>query len=742
MNSASARTLLLNIVTLLTTLTLSGCGGGGTTPVVPPPGGGGTIANPAQFSASPSSALSALLTWSEVAGATRYALERKLTSPTKLADADFVPWQELSAGQLRYEDFRVPAQANVTYRIKAVSASGSSSGLESSVTTPKLTPSPLTVQATFDTARSQSAKLGAVGGSLSATGAGGVIYTLTVPANALLEDQTLTLTPLADLTDSPLSGGTLGAVRIEPEGMTFLESVRLRIELPSATPVDDYMLAVQAFGAPVGPKTETQTEAGWTSVSGGAQVKVEGNDAAILLTVLSGYGRTARIFTVLNSQIYLASLDTFMNSVKPHQTQEVSRLPSSQGVSSPGVSSQGVTVPGKFGHLTYPPMVGWQETEFSNAVSFVPTYLPPGRNLEVRIMQAKPFSGSIQQAFAESWQDVLAQLDMVSDGPITGAAYYGSETLEEKTSSQGWPYIRGQGYVVNKTGATYYLSLFVIKLNNRVERMSVVSQKIQSNGNTYSLNQFSAYPMVYDNLFFSVRFDDWKDKGTSGSLKGDGLVGLYAGLKLGHVDLNDSANSGGLEGTYLALFSNGQVYFRAKLPSEGFDGLNTQAQPYYNGRDWATYAVQGGQGVLAMPYGNIPLLVNANGVVLTTQNTKHQYVKIPSVDGAVFNGTYAFPKSEDGGPKEERSITFSANGTFDDKGALYILDHEVTYDDNFNVTLKLGSGTYQARNYSIIFTYLDGRKLQIAFSGLNYDIKNQSPVSLTLSFNDDEIFKQ
>jgi hypothetical protein len=236
------KSVLTRILLLFALLILGACGGENT-PNPNNPGGNGAVANPDQFMAVATSAISVQLTWSEVAGATKYLLERKITSPANLVDADFVPWLELSVGQTTYEDFLVPDDANVAYRVKASNASGSSTGKEASATTSVLIPNPLTVQATFDTTLSKSALLGAAGGTLSVTGANGVIYTLTVPADALPEDQTLTLTPFIDLTGSPLSGGTLGAVRIEPEDLLFFVPATLSIELPSPTP-DDGLLTV------------------------------------------------------------------------------------------------------------------------------------------------------------------------------------------------------------------------------------------------------------------------------------------------------------------------------------------------------------------------------------------------------------------------------------------------------------------------------------------------------------------
>jgi hypothetical protein len=239
------KNVLTRILLLFALVILGACGG--ENKPNPNPDGNGAVANPAQFSAFATSAISVQLTWSEVTGATKYLLERKITAPAKLVDADFVPWLELGVAQTTYEDFLVPDNANVTYRVKATNASGSSTGKEASATTPVQIPNPLTVQATFDTTLSKSVLLGAAGGTLSVTGANGVIYTLTVPPDALPEDQTLTLTPFIDLTGSPLSGGTLGAVRIEPEDLLFFVPATLSIELPSPMPDDGLLTVAFAF---------------------------------------------------------------------------------------------------------------------------------------------------------------------------------------------------------------------------------------------------------------------------------------------------------------------------------------------------------------------------------------------------------------------------------------------------------------------------------------------------------------
>jgi hypothetical protein len=71
---------------------------------------------------------------------------------------------------------------------------------------------------------------------------------------------------------------------------------------------------------------------------------------------------------------------------------------------------------------------------------------------------------------------------------------------------------------------------------------------------------------------------------------------------------------------------------------------------------------------------------------------------------------------------------------------LKILVHETV--DCLNAAKDPGSGTYEVKNYSITFNYSDGRKIKIAFIGSDYDKNNQSPATLTLSFNEDVLRRQ
>ncbi|WP_337870618.1 PQQ-dependent sugar dehydrogenase [Meiothermus sp.] len=92
--------------------------------------------NPAQFSATATSPTSVNLSWSASDGATRYSLERRTGSGSFTA----IGGNNLTATS--YSDTGLTANTAYTYRVRAVNNSGSSSGVERSVTTPSTNPPP------------------------------------------------------------------------------------------------------------------------------------------------------------------------------------------------------------------------------------------------------------------------------------------------------------------------------------------------------------------------------------------------------------------------------------------------------------------------------------------------------------------------------------------------------------------------------------------------------------------------
>ena len=197
--------------------------------------------NPGSFTAAATSPISVQLDWSGVEGAQKYVLERKD------GQEDYLPVAEVSEATTSFEDFLVPAQTQLSYRIKTVTASGTSGGKTVSITTPEEKPNPLTVEATFEAQNAQTQAIGPDGGSISMTDSKGVGYTLDVPAGALDSEATFTLTPIQEIRGLPLSGGMTSGVRIEPEGLIFNQSATLSIETTEPDAADEMINLAFAF---------------------------------------------------------------------------------------------------------------------------------------------------------------------------------------------------------------------------------------------------------------------------------------------------------------------------------------------------------------------------------------------------------------------------------------------------------------------------------------------------------------
>jgi hypothetical protein len=89
---------------------------------------------------------------------------------------------------------------------------------------------------TLETATAATRTIGAAGGTISATSADGVTYDFIVPALALDDDISITMTPIASIRALPFSRGLVGGVEFQPSGLTFGPGARLVIKPPAAIP--------------------------------------------------------------------------------------------------------------------------------------------------------------------------------------------------------------------------------------------------------------------------------------------------------------------------------------------------------------------------------------------------------------------------------------------------------------------------------------------------------------------------
>ncbi len=105
---------------------------------------------------------------------------------------------------------------------------------------------------------------------------------------------------------------------------------------------------VKAFKADANPKTETQTQDGWTSVSAATQIQSDGITSAVMMTVISGYGRTASILAILNNQEYLPQIDAFMKGITMNKAKAMADAKPAPTVNT-AIGSSSNSIVGKWG---------------------------------------------------------------------------------------------------------------------------------------------------------------------------------------------------------------------------------------------------------------------------------------------------------------------------------------------------------------------------------------------------------
>jgi hypothetical protein len=404
------------------------------------------------------------------------------------------------------------------------------------------------------------------------------------------------------------------------------------------------------------------------------------------------------------------------------------------------ITQQLVAQTDRFGQMIYTTPAGWTAHKFQDGVALLPTPLPSGEKLFIQILQAKNISTSLEGALELSYDEVCAMLNASKMREVSGSHY---SAKEPKKSFRGWEYIRCSGGIQINNGTPYPdefgLDMFVIKVNNRFERIAIVKSRNTCNGlSRYYPSDRTSYHNTIENFLFSLKFADWKEPDViPGTIKRDGISGVWQGLSMSVGIAKPGAELGAeLKVKQLILFSNGQAYFGKNFPAVGLDEVNTWIMAENNRRDWGTYTFAKGNGMLKLPYAEMPLRMENDNLIITSNKTDHGFIKTKPVDGARFNGTYTLSEWNGKIP----SITFTSDGKFTDNGALAVLYHE--YVDCLNSALKVGSGTYAVKNNSVIFEYTDGRKIRIALTGSGFDPGNPSPGELVLSFNEDKLVRQ
>lgn len=470
------------------------------------------------------------------------------------------------------------------------------------------------------------------------------------------------------------------------------------------------------------PTTQTLTTTdGWKAVVGVSPAKIDGVDLYMMLYVFSGFGKTFSVKISTNNASYSTQIDALFATMELNKTTNTTITAPTTGNTT-------------FGSMKYNVPAGWSHQQFKDGVIVKPLNLPAGEQLIVQIMQPLNASLSLEQALKQSYDEAALMYNATKMTEVSGGNY---QTTEAKRSFNGWDYIRGKGGIQVENGTPYKtefgLDMFVIKINNRFERVAVIKSRNNCGlSRYYPSDERKRYQDIEDFLF-SLQFTDASQPVIKqGTAKGAGLPGVWQGISLA-VGAPKNKNDLGMDYKVFTpiFYSDGRAYFGPRFPVDGLNEFNASIAAELNRRDWGTYTFSNGKGILRMPYGDIPMRMEGDKLIITPNKTDHRFSKMNPVDGATFSGTYVLSEWNGTIP----SITFSSDRKFTDNGAVRVLYHE--YVDCINPAVKPGSGTYEVKDHTVIFNYTDGRKIKIAFIGTGYNPKNAT--SLWMSFNQDEL---
>jgi hypothetical protein len=444
------------------------------------------------------------------------------------------------------------------------------------------------------------------------------------------------------------------------------------------------------------------------------------------MVTYTGIEKTATIIASYNGDAYKGKIEEFILNVKMDspggntgQTQSgaatISEVTGAVAVkSNPNspVKSESIK---SFSNLKFKIPPGWQQQPKGNYLSLFPSGLKQGEALEIRIMQPLNAVDYIT-ASASTWME-MGQIwkDEIRDDIFAGRAH---------TTSLGWNYFSEKKHTRRQSGIDTEFELFLIANGNLMERVLIISEEFREGGLLYPTST-RFFDEIY-NFVFSIRLSGKPDEGSAiPTLAGGVITGVWTGISGGFSGLSGTYDQ---KTFYAVFYSSGIAYFRDRLPDRGLYQYNPLVWQYVYPNYWCSYVLSGNQGELENKYYlTMPFVLNGEKLTITKNGLDHSYTKLTSPDGMRFKGTWAFGSGE--------SLTLNPDGSFTDMGALAIMEHSLYYKP-YTVTANRGTGRYEIRNFTAIFTYSDGREFRCSFPSFDLDRNNPSPPSIIFGRDD------
>lgn len=327
-----------------------------------------------------------------------------------------------------------------------------------------------------------------------------------------------------------------------------------------------------------------------------------------------------------------------------------------------------------------------------------------GTYCNIIIYTEMPSKGNAQKDFNFAWQDLLAKPFTINATP----------NILPQGNIKGWALLNGNAQYQNN-GVTSLAMLFTFTGEEKMQAIAIIANSMQFKT---EIEQFIA----------SV--DVGRPINTSNVQPATHISNANKSLApevwtITKSKYNYSLKASRLENEWMALYPDGNYY--PYLAEGGFLGFSEQLK----NDSWGTYTKQGDK-IIAKNKFQTYTFQKVGIEQLKYEYSSSLWYKCKSVDGLLLDGAYSPEASYYAGYnditalanlKERDIIFFKKDGTFINEGLSYS-----------NVTSgkisTLGKGTYYIKNFSLVLNFADGRKVQVAFTG----IKNTDPFKETAGY--------
>lgn len=473
---------------------------------------------------------------------------------------------------------------------------------------------------------------------------------------------------------------------------------------------------------------EMDWSVGWKLRSGSAPVASESYKFTATLYVYSGQQKVFSVMVNRSSTSWDEQVKDFFSSLKLKESADKARTPSKPGSQTPEANATIESEPGSFGAIQFALPKGWKVASRSESfVALSPKQLDAEESLSLFLLRVIASNATIEKALESSWNEAL---QMLEGQPEYDEGKFYRESLAFKTS-EGRPLLYGAGRYTSN-GNRFDMTLYIIQLDGAYARVLAVGR---------ILPQSIAYPLTsalhkpsfrhaIPDFVLKLKFKDQKSIApASPPAPGKGIAGLWVGISM----------FGGLfKTTYAYFYPDGKAYFASRMPMNGFEGLERDADALLTPSYWGTYSFDGESGRIEFQYrgkDKFPLVLLGDKLTITTTGTPHKFARLDPVDEARLQGSYGI----DLPTGEKPTLSFTKEARFTDRGLLKHMNHWIY---PYRLSDQPGEGTYEIKNFTIIFHYDDGRRFQLSFSGLGYTKGDLSPAELRLGIEDQVVTRR